>query len=107
MHLACGDEYMGSGTSWRFRRMNTILTLTDGGSAPSQSPGPSTGPADAELLDAYSRAVSGAVERTAPAVVSVAVHTRRRGGGGGGGGSGFVSTPDACILSNSHVAHGA
>ena len=97
---------MGSGTSWRFRSMTTILTLADGGSAPSQSPGPSTGPVEAELLDAYSRAVSGVVERTAPAVVSVEVHNRRRGGGGGGGGggSGFVFTPDGFILTNSHVA---
>lgn len=93
--------------------MSTILTLTDGGSAPAPAPGPApspvpvTSPTDAELLDAYSRAVSGVVERTAPAVVSVEVQHRRRGGGGGGGGSGFVFTPDGFILTNSHVAHGA
>lgn len=97
---------MGSGTVRRFRSMSTILTLADGGSAPgpAQSPVPLTSPADAELLDAYSRAVSGVVERTAPAVVSVEVQHRRRGGGGG---SGFVFTPDGFILTNSHVAHGA
>ena len=86
--------------------MSTILTLADGGSAPgpAQSPVPVTSSDDAELLDAYSRAVSGVVERAAPAVVSVEVQHRRRGGGGG---SGFVFTPDGFILTNSHVAHGA
>jgi S1-C subfamily serine protease len=62
-------------------------------------------PTDEELLDAYSNAVIGVVEKAGPAVVSLEIHQRSRSPSGAG--SGFVVTPDGYIMTNSHVVSGA
>ena len=67
-------------------------------------PGVTEAAADGELLDAYSTAVIGAVDKAGPSVVHIAVKTGERRQGGG---SGFVVSSDGLIFTNSHVVSGA
>src|SRR4029077_4608255 len=57
---------------------------------------------DLALFDAYSRAVIGAVDTVGPAVLHLQVSGLKDGAG-----SGVVFTPDAYVLTNSHVVSGA
>src|ERR1700731_3363791 len=64
------------------------------------------GATDEELLDAYSRAVTGVADPVGAAVVAVCVWKGPRAGRPGPQ-SGVIVAPDGLVLTNSHVVGGA
>ena len=64
-------------------------------------------PDDAEVLDAYSRAVSSVAERLIPSVASLRVTRQMGGWSAGGAGSAVAFTPDGYLVTSAHVVAGA
>ena len=87
----------------RERQFWPISDSNPGDSAKGNAPAGPPLPAEADLLDAYSRAVISVVQGIGPAVISV---MSPKGDREGGMGSGFVLTPDGYALTNSHVVGG-
>ena len=67
---------------------------------------PVSPPDEAALLDAYSQAITGVVDRVGPAVVRIDVWHRVNAARAGSG-SGVIVAPDGLVLTNSHVVGGA
>ena len=89
---------------------NRMTVLIAGSDAPdSRQPPAAHAGGDEELLDAYSRAVMGVVDKVGPAVVSIGVKKGRRSrrGSDEGSGSGVIIAPDGFVLTNDHVVEHA
>ena len=88
------------------RRLPTWSNIADNqprDDAPRKESSPTDATRDADLLDAYSRAVINVAETIGPAVITV---SQRRGQETGGVGSGVLITRDGVGLTNSHVVAG-
>jgi len=84
----------------------TVNFVLDERTEPAPSVAESTPPNDAALLDAYSAAITGVVDRVGPAVVRIDVW-HGRSAARAGSGSGVIVAPDGLVLTNSHVVGGA
>ncbi|HZZ72496.1 MAG TPA: trypsin-like peptidase domain-containing protein [Pirellulales bacterium] len=87
----------------RFQAGLTKISDSSSSDARQEPRAAATPAADADLLDAYSRAVIQVVNQVGPAVISV---MGRKSESQGGMGSGFLLTPDGYAVTNSHVVHG-
>ena len=87
---------------------NIRLLVSPGAVGPAETGGEGQEPGfqDADLLDAYSRAVIKVVESVGPAVVSIGVKKQARASGDQSQtaeGSGLILTPDGFVVTNNHV----